>query len=159
MWRLVQNKEGPLITRTHHTSFTVSDMEEALAFYQGLLGMVVTSDRDLSNDYIQTITATPGAHLRIVYLQIAPESEHRLELIQYLAPADAPLAQRTSQPGCAHLALLVDDLAATYEGLSANGVRFKSTPLDIASGPMAGGKAVYLYGPDGVTLELMQMPI
>jgi catechol 2,3-dioxygenase-like lactoylglutathione lyase family enzyme len=147
-----------MIISCHHTSFTVGDMERALGFYRDLLGMVVTSEREVANEYIQTITAMPGAHLRIVYLQIAPGCDHRLELIQYLSPVDVTLEQRTSQPGCAHLALYVDDLAAAYRELSSKGVQFKSSPLDIPSGPMAGGKAVYLYGPDGVTLELMQAP-
>jgi catechol 2,3-dioxygenase-like lactoylglutathione lyase family enzyme len=119
---------------------------------------VVTSERDVSNQYIQTITAIPGAHLRIVYLQVAPGCNHQIELIQYLFPVETPLVQRTSQPGCAHLALYVDDLEVAYRTLSARGVRFKSAPLDIPSGPMAGGKAVYFYGPDDVTLELMQSP-
>jgi lactoylglutathione lyase len=147
-----------MIISSHHTSFTVGDMERALGFYRDLLGMVVTSEREVANEYIQIITATPGARLRIVYLQIAPGSDHRLELIQYLTPVDPPLVQRTSQPGCAHLALYVDDLEEAYQALSRKGVKFKSPPLDIPSGPMAGGKAVYLYGPDGVTLELMQAP-
>lgn len=38
------------------------------------------------------------------------------------------------------------------------GVQFKSKPNEIKDGPLAGWKAVYLYDPDGITLELMQRP-
>ncbi|MCL5024891.1 MAG: VOC family protein [Chloroflexi bacterium] len=147
-----------MIISTNHTSFTVSDMEQALLFYHGLLGMQVVSERTISGPFAETITGISGANMRIVYLQMAPNSEHRLELIQYLSPKAQPLEQSTSQPGCAHLALNVDDLDAMYRELSAKGVRFKSQPVTIVGGPNAGGKGVYLYGPDGVTLELLQPP-
>ncbi len=144
---------------TNHTSFTVSDMEEALHFYRDLLGMREVSGRTISGYFARTITGIEGAHMRIVYLEMAPGSEHKLELIQYLVPAGEPLQQSTCQPGCAHLALNVEDLDAVYAELVAKGVRFKSAPVAIEGGPNDGGKGVYLYGPDGVTLELLQPPV
>ncbi len=147
-----------MIISTNHTSFTVGDMEEALRFYRDWLGMQEVSGREISGHFAETITGIPGANMRIVYLQMAPGSEHRLELIQYLAPAGQMLTQSTCQPGCAHLALNVDDLDAVYADLSAKGVCFKSAPVTIEGGPNDGGKGVYLYGPDGVTLEFLQRP-
>jgi catechol 2,3-dioxygenase-like lactoylglutathione lyase family enzyme len=52
----------------------------------------------------------------------------------------------------------VDDLWEEYRRLVALGVRFKSEPVDITSGRNAGGKAVYLTDPDGITLELFEAP-
>lgn len=147
-----------MIVSTNHTSFTVSNMDEALRFYRDLLGMQPVSERTISGEFAETITAVPGAHMRVVYLQMAPSSEHRLELIEYISPKGALLAQSTNQPGCAHLALNVDDLDTMYRDLSARGIRFKSAPITVVGGLNAGGKAVYLYGPDAVTIELIQRP-
>ena len=54
--------------------------------------------------------------------------------------------------------MLVDDLRASYEDLRERGVRFKSEPVEISAGPNQGGLVVYLYDPDGYTLELFQPP-
>ena len=51
---------------------------------------------------------------------------------------------------------MVEDLEATYAELKAKGVRFKSEPVEINHGRNAGAKAVYLFDPDDITLELVQ---
>ncbi len=52
----------------------------------------------------------------------------------------------------------MNNLRACYADLKAKGVRFKSEPVTITSGPNAEGLVVYFYDPDGYTLELFQPP-
>lgn len=63
-----------------------------------------------------------------------------------------------SQPGAAHLAIVVDDAAAAYDELRAAGVEFVSPPNLVASGVRAGARMCYFRGPDGLTHELFQPP-
>ena len=81
-----------------------------------------------------------------------------LELIQYIYPQGQKLDLKTNNVGCTHLAFFVKDIKKTYQRLLATGVRFKSEPKVIQDGPLAGWKAVYLFDPDGITLELMERP-
>ena len=51
---------------------------------------------------------------------------------------------------------MVDDLDAIYRDLKGKGVRFKSAPVDITHGRNAGGRAIYFFDPDDITLEMIQ---
>jgi len=147
-----------MIRRVHHTSFTVSNMDRSLAFYRDLLGMNVVNEQGGKLDYLAEMTDIPGVDLRIVFLRPTENSEHLLELIEYRSGAGAPADVRSCNPGAGHLCFVVEDLFSEYERLRAAGVRFRSPPVRIAAGPRAGGYAVYMLDPDGVTLELLQMP-
>jgi lactoylglutathione lyase len=45
---------------------------------------------------------------------------------------------------------------AAYESLRRRGVRFKTPPVPVTSGPNQGGFVVYLHDPDGYTVEFFQ---
>jgi hypothetical protein len=45
--------------------------------------------------------------------------------------------------------------SGAYAEMKAKGVRFTSEPVAITHGRNAGGKAVYFFDPDDVTLELI----
>ena len=64
------------------------------------------------------------------------------------------------RPGACHLAISVDDIDATYERLERAGVTLRSRPITLAdSGPRwDGSRVVYTVDPDGVTVELVQLP-
>jgi catechol 2,3-dioxygenase-like lactoylglutathione lyase family enzyme len=106
----------------------------------------------------EEVTGIPGARCSIADLDL-PDGRV-LELIQYTAGAGRPLTQRTSDPGTCHLAISVDDIDATYERLERAGVTMRSQPITLAdSGPRwDGSRVVYTVDPDGVTVELVQLP-
>lgn len=65
----------------------------------------------------------------------------------------------TAHPGTAHTCYVVDDLDAVHADLVRRGVRTVSTRVVAPpAGPMAGGKVVYVQDPDGVRVELVQLP-
>jgi catechol 2,3-dioxygenase-like lactoylglutathione lyase family enzyme len=145
-----------MILGVNHTSFTVSDIERSVSFYQNLLGMELLSLAERDPAFSEKVTGIPGAHLKVAYLR-APDG-HRLELIEYLSPQGEKLDIRTHHVGSGHLAFDVEDLPRLFQELKAKGVIFKSHPLEVPAGPNRGTLAVYLTDPDGITLEFLQKP-
>lgn len=141
----------------YHTSFTVSNIERSLEFYQGLLGCEVLWRREIDEEYFRSIVGFPECRVRAAHLRI-PGSAHILEIFEYVTPRGVPADVRTNNPGSAHLALLVDDLVAMYNELVSKGVRFRSAPVMIDAGANRGGRSAYVLDPDGITVELFQPP-
>ncbi len=146
-----------MLRRMQHTSFTVSSMERSLAFYRDLLGLKVIADQGGAGGYLATVTGFPNVDIRVVFLTLHG-ADHLLELIEYRSPVGTPADVRTCNPGSAHVCFATDDILADYERLSAAGVRFRSAPVPIVGGRHKGGQTVYLLDPDGITLELIQLP-
>lgn len=149
------------ILETWHFSFTVSDLDEAVAFYVDKLGCTCVHRQEQSNAYTRRLVGYPDAHLRIAQIRIGSatgRSGHHLELVEYLVPQGDRGDRNICNPGAAHLAFRVEDLRAEYERLSGLGVRFFSPPNEITAGVNAGGLAVYFHGPDDIVHEMVQAP-
>jgi hypothetical protein len=56
------------------------------------------------------------------------------------------------------MALLVDDVDAAFSALSAEGVHFTTAPVEIAGGSFAGSRTTYCFDPDGLAVELWELP-
>lgn len=144
------------ITGADHTSFTVSNLERSLAFYQGIMGFELLHLRpQITNKYFRDIIGMPDGLIKGAFLAI-PGTTHRLELFEYVHPRGTPLDVRNNNPGSAHMCWYVDDLPAMYEDLVAKGVSFRSAPIYLDEGPNTGGWAVYMLDPDGISIELFQ---
>lgn len=145
------------ITGADHTSYTISNLESSLAFYVGLLGCDIIWQREISNQYFRDIVGFPDCVVKAAHLRI-PGSEHHIELFEYVQPAGLVADVRTNNVGSSHISFLVDDLPAVYLELRAKGARFRSPPIEVTAGANQGGWAVYLLDPDGITVELFQIP-
>jgi len=119
------------ITNIHHYSVLISDTEQALAFYQGVLGLPVNNNRpDL--DY-------PGA-----WLDIGGQQLHLLQL-----PNPDPLTGRPQHGGRdRHIALVVKNLEWLKARLEQAGVVFSLS--------RSGRMALFCRDPDGNALEFIQ---
>ena len=140
----------------HHIGITVTDIEQSVRFYCDVLGMTLVRRREVDNDYVGKQTGYPGVHLAAASVKPSPESTQSVEIVQYRTHAGEKSDPATNRAGNSHLCLLVDDLDASYAELRDRGVRFRSEPVLITAGPNTGGKVVYLYDPDGYTIELFQ---
>jgi glyoxylase I family protein len=143
-----------VITGIHHFALTVSDMDSSLAFYTGLFGLEVASDREVERDYVEKITAVPGAHQRLVHLSGYGQ---RLELLEYKAPRGEVRARPLQDAGSAHVCFITDDLDSEVVRLRAAGVTFRSLPVVTTSGPNKGGRGIYIEDPDGNAVEVVQV--
>jgi catechol 2,3-dioxygenase-like lactoylglutathione lyase family enzyme len=142
-----------------HTGLTVSDLDRSIAFYRDLLGLELVAQWDSSQPYLRTVVGYPDAELRIALLRLPDRGQGpgpHVELLEYRRPRGARGDANTYHPGNAHIAFMVDDLEATYADLRARGVRFKSAPVRVTHGRNAGAKAVYLFDPDDITLEMIE---
>ena len=143
-----------------HTGLTVSDLDRSVAFYRDVLGLELVNQWDSAQPYLRTVVGYPDAELRIALLRVPAQpggvSGHHIELLEYRVPRGVRGDANTYHPGNVHVSFVVDDLDATYRGLRAQGVRFKSEPVSVDHGRNRGAKAVYAFDPDDITLEFIQ---
>lgn len=145
-----------------HFSFTVSNLERSLRFYEGVLGLECIHQQEQQNPYTARLVGYPNAHLKAAMLRIpnAPigPSGHHLELVEYISPQGVLRDLPTYNPGVAHMAFVVSDIQDHYARLLAAGTQFVSSPVEITAGRNTGGFTCYFRDPDGITLELVQPP-
>ena len=144
--------------RLDHVSVTCADLDRSLGFYRDVLGLPLLDRGEDGGPEMERLTGLPGA--RFLWAELDLGGGQILELLRYLEPAGRPLAQRTSDPGSGHLALLVDDVAAFHARLAAAGVATRSDEpvLVTGFGGWVGVKVLYALDPDGVTVELVERP-
>jgi catechol 2,3-dioxygenase-like lactoylglutathione lyase family enzyme len=137
----------------HHVGLTVGDMERSLAFYNGLLGLRVADRGVISGPEIEELIGKPGAELKTADLELG--EGRLLELLEGADGADlAPADDRV------HFGVTVEDVHATYERLIDAGVVVRGRPVTLNdAGPLwVGVTAIYATDPDGITVEVMQLP-
>jgi catechol 2,3-dioxygenase-like lactoylglutathione lyase family enzyme len=144
------------IVSADHTGITVSNLERSLAFWRDVLGFELSHTAHQKCELAQEITGVEGAEIKLAVLK-APGG-HKIELLQYLAPADRRSANlRPCDVGAVHLALLVHDLDAVLERIAESDWKAAGKPQTLQSGPNGGKRVVYVRDPDGTTIELMQI--
>ncbi len=141
----------------HHVGITVADLEKAIDFYHGVLGLQFVNEPSpvFDDPELGPAVGVSGAALRQVSLALGATI---LELLEYTAPpspVSAPLPQNAL--GAQHVGFLVDDVAATKAELEAKGVRFFSDVNTVDEGVLAGWRWVYFSDPEGNALELVQI--
>lgn len=114
----------------------VSDMEQTIAFYTGILGLEV----------LERKTSPRGSHL--AFLKV-PNSEELIELTSF--PPSGPVKV---QEDLVHLAFQVDSLDETIASLTAKGVKITDGPTQTSSG----SRFLFIDAPDGYEIELIERP-
>jgi len=144
------------IISTDHTGITVSNLERSLAFWRDVLGFESSHTAHQKGELAEEITGVEGAEIKLAVLK-APGG-HKVELLQYLAPADRKCVNlRPCDLGSVHVAFLVDDLDAVLDRIAASGWNAAGNSQTLTNGPNAGKRVVYVRDPDGTTIELMQI--
>ena len=144
----------------HHASFTVSDLERTVAFYEGVVGMRLLgrkhrSGPDLGTALMGHAAGSESAAAEILIADMAL-GEARVEFIQYVAPPGRPSLADPSIVGSAHIALLTDDIETEFRRLEEAGVRFH-TPVRTVNDPgRPSWKWCYFRDPDGICVELVE---
>ena len=142
------------ILSTNHTSFTVSNLDRTVAFFQQALGFEVTSKAPRSQSAIESISGVAGADIVVAYVR---GPGHSLELIEYVGPDDrGHTTPRPCDVGFAHVAYDVDNIDAAIAAAARHDVKPIGAITVIDQGPNRGGRVVYLQDPDGITIEFIQ---
>jgi catechol 2,3-dioxygenase-like lactoylglutathione lyase family enzyme len=147
------------VTGVDHVGVTVSEMDRSLAFWRDLLGLEVLGRGTVEWEHLDRLVALEGT--RIEWCELALPGGGKVELSRYHRPVGAPVAPgEENEPGRSHLSLLVDDLAGMLANLRDAGVPARTEePVEIPVGAYAGGKAAYVFDPDGIELELIQRAV
>ena len=124
-----------------HLGIAVRSIDEALGFYERILGMQVTARETVVRERVN--------------VAMLPSGESRIELLEP-TDAESTIAKFLTKrgPGLHHIALRVDNLATSIERLKAGDAQLLSEP---ATG--AGGHTYVFVHPasaGGVLLELIQ---
>ncbi len=132
---------APHIHGLDHVAVTVTDLDRALAFYQGVMGFRLLGHIDFPNDSRgRTLT-----HL--------DTGRGVLELVSFASdPAGAAPAVEDTRAGMQHLALRVTGLDAIAARLKEAGVTFTREPVTTANG----ARVAFFRDPDGMLIELIE---
>jgi catechol 2,3-dioxygenase-like lactoylglutathione lyase family enzyme len=151
------SKSFPLrIIVADHTGITVSNLERSLAFWRDVMGFELSHTAHQTGELAEEITGVAAAEIKLAVLKTP--GGHKIELLEYLAPADRKRANlRPCDVGSVHVALLVEDLDAVLAQIAALGWEAAGKPQTLKRGPNAGKRVVYVRDPDRTTIELMQM--
>jgi catechol 2,3-dioxygenase-like lactoylglutathione lyase family enzyme len=144
------------IISADHTGITISNLERSLSFWRNVLGFELSHTAHQTGELAEEITGVKGAEIKLAVLRTS--GGHKIELLEYLAPADRERANlRPCDIGSVHIALLVDDLKAILKNIAASGWTAAGKPQVLKTGPNAGKRVVYVRDPDGTTIEFMEL--
>lgn len=145
------------IVGTHHTSFSVADLDRSVEFFRDVLELELLFVRGIDTEYFGRIVGLPGCRVRAAMFRV-PGSTHLLEIFEYLEPRGQSHSLRPCDSGSSHLALTVDDLPGLYRRLEKHKDAWVSPPIAITQGPNAGSFAAYMRDPNGILIEFFQAP-
>jgi lactoylglutathione lyase len=117
-----------------HTSITVKNMDESIAFYTTRLGMTLISRREIKQN-----------NAEIAFLGI-DGTDHRIELTWWKDKKDYSEGDQLD-----HIAFGVSGLADVVRDLKAKGVEIAKEPYALGTSQIA-----FIKDPNGIWLELVE---
>jgi catechol 2,3-dioxygenase-like lactoylglutathione lyase family enzyme len=142
-------------------ALTVSNLDQAVAFYEQALGFRKVDERTISDRSHDELTGVFGTRVRTVRLQLGSEF---VELDEYVAAAGQPVPAdgRSNDLWFQHFAVVVSDMEQAWAHVSRFPIRsISSAPQTIPESNVAaaGIKAVKFKDPDGHPVELLWFPV
>ena len=138
-----------------HLGICVRDPERSMRFYCELLGFERVSKLVVANADSAKLVGLDPLDLHSYFVE---RDGVRIELLHYEAPGHVgePTARPMNQLGLTHLAIRVTDLEALLTRLRAEG--FEVIEASRIDNPAFGSSVVFVLDPDGVRIELIEMP-
>jgi catechol 2,3-dioxygenase-like lactoylglutathione lyase family enzyme len=142
-----------MLTNFDHVTVVVRDLMAARRFFE-LLGFREEKSVVIAGEPFETYMGIPGIeaeHVTLVLEGASPRAE--IQLLEYRQPQVIldPDAGQLDKVGFNHVCFAVTDLDAMVERLEAAGVRLRSGVMDFHQRKLA-----FVYGPEGITIELAQ---
>jgi catechol 2,3-dioxygenase-like lactoylglutathione lyase family enzyme len=139
-----------------HIGFAVSDIERSTAWYTELLEQPAMMRREWRQAYVAALLGYDEVVLDCAFWRLPGGAV--LELIQYVVPAAARVDMETYNVGNAHLCLVTEAIERDCARLRDVAAFRAPQPIRIPWGPYEGGRACYLRDPDGISVELLELP-
>ncbi|MFC0865912.1 VOC family protein [Sphaerimonospora cavernae] len=142
-----------------HYAFTVPDLDQAVRFFEEVLGAEwlyrLGPVRDDGDWMARQLGVDPRASAEIVMLRL---SDTNIELFEYAAPDQRLDPPGNHDAGGHHLAIGVEDIDEAVEYLRKQpGVVVQGEVQTITDGPIAGNRWIYFRAPWGLQMELQQV--
>jgi catechol 2,3-dioxygenase-like lactoylglutathione lyase family enzyme len=139
---------------------TVSDLDQAVEFYTGVLSFEKVSEIECTGESAERLTGVFGVRVRRARLRLGDEF---IELTEFLAPQGrrAPEDQRANDRWFQHIAIVTTDMERAYSHLRSRRVKHASSGpqrLPLWNKNAGGIEAFYFRDPDGHALELLAFP-
>ena len=137
---------------THHTGFTVGNLERTVALFQDLFGYRELMRGDKPAAVVKSVTGV-NAPIKAAYLE--GPGGHVVELFQYLGPkTKKKIRVRPCDTGFAHLSFTVDNVRAAVKAAEKAGLKRYGEIFN-----EDGVRVVYLRDPrENLSIEMMQFP-
>jgi predicted enzyme related to lactoylglutathione lyase len=153
---------GDVVVGSGNYSPIVQDLDKAIDFYGGLLGLTVPpapapGPRPVNTDpALLGMFGMPGAQLRFVVARI-PGANVGVEMVEVRGLEKKAVHPRPQDPGGTTLVLLVRDISAAFAPLKKAGVPIVTPGGEpLAFGANNGVRGVIVSDPDGHYVELLQ---
>jgi catechol 2,3-dioxygenase-like lactoylglutathione lyase family enzyme len=137
---------------TRHVGIVVKDITKTTDFWTNLIGFKLHIDAIEQSPYIDELLGIPNPGLRTV--KLIDENGFIIELLDFANyPAKYNWEGNLAATGLTHIALTVDDLESLTTKLKENNYKFIS---EIKKSPNGAVKVVFVKGPEGLMLELVE---
>lgn len=156
-----------MILGMHHAAIRVTDVERSTRFYRDTLGLELIGEYDIYEPKLAAmlgVKETP--RLLVKFFQTRGDGPRTvIEMLYYISPAETALPKSALHQkfandyiGCCHICLAVADIENTYQELRAKGVAFNQPPTEFELQGVGKIRMTYFRDPDGILLELLEMP-
>jgi lactoylglutathione lyase len=137
---------------TRHVGIVVKDLAKTTNFWTNLIGFEIHIDAKEISPYIDELLSIQNPGLRTV--KLIDEKGFIIELLEFSNyPAKDSWEGNLATTGLTHIALTVSDLKTLTVKLKENGYELVS---DIKNSPNGAVKVVFVRGPEGLMLELVE---
>ena len=137
---------------TRHVGIVVKDLAKTTDFWTNLIGFKLHIDAKEVSPYIDELLGIANPELRTV--KLIDENGFIIELLEFAKyPAKDNWEGNLATTGLTHIALTVSDLESLTSKLKENDYKFISK---IKKSPNGAVKVVFVSGPEGLMLELVE---
>jgi catechol 2,3-dioxygenase-like lactoylglutathione lyase family enzyme len=137
---------------TRHVGIVVKDLAKTTEFWVNLIGFKLHIDAKEISPYIDELLGIANPELRTV--KLIDENGFIIELLEFANyPAKDNWEGSLATTGLTHIALTVSDLESLAAKLNENDYKFIS---EIKKSPNGAVMVVFLRGPEGLMLELVE---
>jgi len=138
-----------------HIGLCVRDPDRSLRFYCEHLGFAPLTKLEVSDAGSKQLVGIPDLDLHSYFIE---RDGTRIELLHFVSPGceEDTVPRPMNRRGLTHIALRVTDLPALLERLEGGGIEIMRETR--VTHDALGSDVVYVLDPDGVRVELIQLP-